>query len=935
MEKRAEKIDVTILLPTFNEADNVMPLIRALDAALDGVKYSTEILFVDDSSDDTPKRITKAMRLYPNVRMLHRPKAKRNGLAMAFVDGFQEAKGNYILCMDSDLQHPPEVAPELIRTIVSSKKDIVVASRYLPGGGADGLGTLYRKFASHVCRVLAWIFLPQTRKTTDPGSGFFIMQRDLVKDVSFGGLRGFKILIDVLSRTPWSQVDEVPYVFRKRENETSKATLEQGYQYILHLLHLRKQTIELVREERRQEREYLNRSLAKKKSPETMSGRLDLYDIPIITGIIAVGWLLVGYFTGYPFIYTGYEDWIYHAFRAQSLEQYGMPSWNHVWANGMNIWRLYQYLQHHLILGIASVTGLPITTVLIYLMVGVFVGLRIAVYASLRLLGVNRIFAAIAVLLSYTMVQEWGSMQDYSIYLSFAVLPLYVLLWIRSFDNLALASILTAITGAIWTVHPVLGFSLSILLGFFVLFSPIKNDSRKLFMLAVIYLVSATPFLAQYFTSGYLFTNPIFKSSIYLSLSLIPVSGGLSFLYWTVFVVSWLLLIIRSDRIAPWVKALFSFSSFYLLLISLGQNGFLPGFLSQFQFSRGLPIIGFTLVYSFAAIFSQTLGNIRSRSAMAMAVGFMAISISGAINTASGFYVPPVVNAIENPVAVYFKDRALPTGSVYYDNVSEASYFAPQGVRFATSYNEHAQPHPYSTRLRMLMRQSVAYTGVSENHIRTVENYAAVLGIEYLFLPTTSPLVSGLTEKENPYFERLEEIESVHLLDTVTVLRYVGPIRYAYVFDRRDIPEELFSGDILLPTLHASTYQRWDVPIGTMADLLRSDKGIPLPLSFVGPDGLDVDISSYRDLSGFEQPVLLIMQSFDDAWSIEGGESVGISPTPLRFMRIDLSEIPEERSSVSLRNSWPWWHWPAQSVGLVMVGATSAAYYFSRKRKVQ
>lgn len=932
MEKRAKKIDITIILPTFNEAENVMPLLRSLDAALDGLPYSYEVLFVDDSDDDTPKRITKAAKIHPNVRMLHREKEDRNGLAMAFVDGFQDAKGKYILCMDSDLQHPPEVVPKLIENIVLTKKDVVVASRYIPGGGADGLGTAYRKFASYVCRMLSWIFLPQTRKTTDPGSGFFIMQKDLVKGISFGGLRGFKILIDVLSRTPWSQVDEVPYVFRKRENETSKATLKQGYQYILHLLHLRKQTIELVHEERRQEREYMEKSSISG-AVVTVHGRLIPWDAAVLAGIVLVGWMLVGYFTKYPFINTGYEDWIYHAFRTQSIEQYGMPSWNHIWANGMNLWRLYQYLQHHLILGIASVTGLPITTVLIYLMIGVYIGLRVAVYLTLRLFGVNMVFAAVAVLLSYTMVQEWGSMQDYSIYLAFAIVPFYILFWVRSFENLMFVPILTAVTGAIWTVHPVLGFSLSIMLGFLVLFSSLQSDFRYLVMLGLIYLVSALPFLLQYATAGYIFTNPIFKSSIYLSSSVIPVSYGLSFLYWVLFVVTWMILIINANRVAQWAKALFSFASFYLLLVLLGQNGYLPAFLTQFQFSRALPVIGFTLAYCYAVIFFQSFGKLRSRFVLSVIFGFMALVIAEAVGTASGFYVPPVSERLENPVATFFRNRALPQGSVYYDNVSEASYFSPKGVRFATSYNEHAQPHPYSTRLRMIMRQSIAYTGVSDANIRSVEDYAEVLGIEYLFLPTTSPLIAGLTEKQDSRFEKLEEIESASLLDTVTVLRYTDPIRYGYVFDRKDIPNDLFSGDIVLPTLHASTYERWDDRIGDMAELIRSGKGVPAPVSFVGPDGLDIDLRPYREAGGLQEPILFVMQSYDDAWEVLGGEDVDISPTPLRLIRIDLAEIPEEQFRVQMKNSWPWWHWPSQTLGLVMIGATSAWYFARRSGK--
>lgn len=924
---------VTILLPTYNEANNIAPLLYALKKSLAGTNTEYEILIIDDSTDQTPQEIKKLSEIYPEMRYIHRSEESRTGLATAFVKGFGLANGKYILCMDSDLQHPPEVVPRLIEAIEASENDMIIATRYRTGGGADGLGSLYRKFASRVCRMLAWVFLPQTRKTTDPGSGFFIMQQDLIKDVSFGGLRGFKILIDILSRTPWSRVSEVPYVFRKRENEESKATLKQGYQFILHLFHLRKQTIELVYEEKRREKEYIKGNgyaipISIKRD------RLRWGDIFFVLGIALVGWFLIGYYTGFKFLYTGYEDWIYHAFRVQSLSLHGIPSWDHVWANGINHWRLYQYIQHFFVLGVVKLTGFSITTVFIYTLVSLYIGFRIAIYLSLRLLGVNYLFSLVFVLLSYTMVQEWGSMQDYSIYLSFFVVPFYIFFWIKSFFNPSLVYILTAITGALWTVHPVLGFSLSILLGFLVIFSGLKNSFKRLFFLAIIYFLSAVPFLVQYFTSGYIFTNPIFKSSIYLTTSLIPVSHGLSFLYWVFFVISWILLIIKSHRIALWVKVLFLYCSFYLLLIFLGQNSFIPDFLIQFQFSRALPIIGFILVYCFALIFFQSFGNIRGRSIVALFVGLAAVIVSNAIEVSSGFYVAPATNSIENPVALYFQDHELPRGSVYFDNVSEASYFAPQGIRYATSYNEHAQPHPYSTRLRMLLRQSIAYTGLSQKHIESIENYSTVLGIEYLFLPSSSPLVTSLTGKDNSFFNKVEELESIQLADSISVLKYTYPIHYAFVFEREDIPNELMYGDINLPTLHASSYEAWDTKIADMAGLLRQGKGFSLPLTFVDTDKLSLNLDTYQKSMDFQHPILLLNQSYDHSWKITNAEYIEIQPTPLRLMQIDISELGDNISILEFVNRWPDWHWPLQATGLAMIFLTVMHYFFLGRKKL-
>nr|MBP7060859.1 hypothetical protein [Candidatus Moranbacteria bacterium] len=697
-------------------------------------------------------------------------------------------------------------------------------------------------------------------------------------------------------------------------------------------MHLRKQTIALVRAERKRENE---------------STRRDEYSIPVVvkknalawsdlfmaTGIGFVGWAFIGYFTDFKYLYTGYEDWIYHAFRVQSLALNGMPSWDHVWSNGLNYWHLYQYLQHYFVFGVVKLTGLPITTVFIWTLVTLYIGLRLAIYFSLRLLGVNQIFAALFVLLSYTMAQEWGAMQDYSIYLSFVIVPLYLAFWIKTFSHPHLLYILTAVTGALWTFHPVLSFSLTLLLGFLVLFSSAKKNIGNLFLLAIIYLVSASPFLVQYFTAGYVFTNPIFKSSIFLKSALIPVAHGLSFLYWFFFVMTWILLIIKSHRISLWVKTLFFYCSFYLLLIYLGQGGFLPEYILQFQFSRALPVVGFALIYCFAMIFFQSFGNIRSRSILMLFIGLNAIIITSAIEVSSGFYVPPVTNRIDNAVATYFENRTLPLGSVYTDNVSEASYFAPQGIRYATSYNEHAQPHPYSTRLRMLMRQSIAYTGLSKNYVSNIENYATVLGIEYLFVPATSPLVGALTDKEGALFEKVENLESGQLADNVSVLRYTEPIHYAHIVERRDIPEELLTGDIKKPTLHVSSFEPWDERIAVMANFLREARNVTVPVLFIDTDRLSLDLSEFQNRDSFESPVLLLNQSYDRRWAVTN-TALTVETTPLRLIQMDITNLSSDITTINLKNSWPNWHWPMQTVGVIMVVLTTlASFIFARVKK--
>lgn len=914
---------ITILLPTYNEANNVPPLLRALSLALREAKQDDyEILFVDDSSDKTPKVIQEMSKLYPAVRLIHRPKARRTGLATAFVEGFKSAEGEYILCMDSDLQHPPEVVPRLIEAIENSDSDIIVATRYLPGGGADGLGTLYRKLVSKWSRLASWLILPVTRKTTDPGSGFFVVTKELVDSIPFDGLRGFKILIDILARAPMARVSEVPYIFRKRENEESKATFKQGIEFLRHIMYLR------------YDEDIYNPKMAAKKEEqkEGKPFRLSswLADLSALSLIVGIGWFVVGYFTNYEYLLSSYEDWIYHAFRVQTLANDGITSWNHEWGTGMNIWRLYQYGQHHLVLWATALTGVAIPKMLIYFGVGIYIGIRVMLYGILRAFGVTPLFALLGVTTSYTFVQEWIAMQDFSIYVAFACVPLYIYLWVKTFGDLRMIYLLTAVTGCLWSLHPIMGFSMSILLGFLVLFSPIKGDLKKLFLMACVYLLGATPFLSQYFTAGYFFTNPLFKSPIYLSYSVLPIYGGLSLVYWVLFGTSWTLLIFQSHKISPWVKVLLAYSSFYLVLIALGKNYLLPEFLVQFQFSRGVSAIAIILAFCFAVIFYQTMRSIRSSFLLSIVVVLIAINVVQAVDIGSGYYVAPPGNKIDNPVAKFFEENEIPTGSVYYDNVSEASYFTKPGVRFVTSYNEHLQPHPYSTRLNILIKNSTIFTGISESHLKSLEDYATVLGIEYYFLPGKSPFVKGLTEKESSAFSKVVEVQSETLSDSVAVLKSKIPIAYGYIGERDDIPEDLLSGKLENPTLYVATYQPWDEAISRMAAVIRSGALVPLPLSFRDTDRLMLEVNE-ETLNRYSEPVILINQSYDQNWRVENVAGVTITPSELRLMVLAVPKDTSIEGGLSLKNSWPKWHWPAQSVGVVTIALMVLIYWARRK----
>jgi glycosyltransferase involved in cell wall biosynthesis len=227
---------VTVVVPTRNEAGNVEVLAERLEQVLPS---DAEILFVDDSNDDTPAAIERARRrLDIPVRLIHRPPEERQGgLSGAVVAGIDDSRATWICVMDADLQHPPELLPELLARAERGDVDLVVASRYVASGSSNFAAL--RGLASKVSTVGARVLFPRRlRSVTDPMSGFFLVRRRAVDTASLQP-RGFKILLEILARTARLRVTEVPFSFGERHAGESKASLSEGMAYLGQLAALR------------------------------------------------------------------------------------------------------------------------------------------------------------------------------------------------------------------------------------------------------------------------------------------------------------------------------------------------------------------------------------------------------------------------------------------------------------------------------------------------------------------------------------------------------------------------------------------------------------------------------------------------------------------------------------------------------------------------
>lgn len=220
---------ISIICPTFNESENIPPLLARLDDAMAQITADYEVVIVDDDSPDGTYEVARELADEYPVTVVRRTEVQ--GLASAVVRGIHEAAGDRLVVTDADLQHPPTLIPKLISKLADA--DIVVGSR-LAEGGSFGDFSILRRGMTICANLLAHICLSDARRVQDVQSGFFAMKRSVVADSALSPT-GYKILLEILVVGDYDEVTEVGYKFRERSAGDSSIGLDTIIDYIYHL----------------------------------------------------------------------------------------------------------------------------------------------------------------------------------------------------------------------------------------------------------------------------------------------------------------------------------------------------------------------------------------------------------------------------------------------------------------------------------------------------------------------------------------------------------------------------------------------------------------------------------------------------------------------------------------------------------------------------
>ncbi|MCH7519394.1 MAG: polyprenol monophosphomannose synthase [Candidatus Dadabacteria bacterium] len=221
-------MDITLVIPTYNEADNIPILVEKVFKIFSDEKLDGHIIIVDDDSPDQTWKVAENLKdKFPNLEVLRRQ--DKRGLSSAVLDGFALANTEIVGVIDADLSHPPEKIPELVLPIIKGEADFTLGSRNIDQGGTENW-PFRRKISSKIA-TLAVLGLT---KVKDPMSGFFFLKREVIKNVELSP-KGFKIGLEILVRGNCKNVIEVPIVFRDREYGESKLSSNVIVDYLLHV----------------------------------------------------------------------------------------------------------------------------------------------------------------------------------------------------------------------------------------------------------------------------------------------------------------------------------------------------------------------------------------------------------------------------------------------------------------------------------------------------------------------------------------------------------------------------------------------------------------------------------------------------------------------------------------------------------------------------
>lgn len=624
-----------------------------------------------------------------------------------------------------------------------------------------------------------------------------------------------------------------------------------------------------------------------------------LWDLLFFGILVIFSLFLISFYFGASTLDTHYPDWMVHAFRIKELKEHGLASWTHTWANGISLWRSYQFIPHYLTVLLVNSLHVSITRAMVIMTILCFIFLRISIYVVLRLLHFPPITAFVCSLLSFDIAQYWSGVSDYSLMVGFTFMPIIIFLWVKYFQG-KLQNLYPYIAGIAFYIHPLLGMSGIILWIIGVIFSERRIMSWSILAQFLIFMIASSLFwFPLIFKTSYSYTNPVFGEKFWITNIVSPYKYyGLSIFIIIAIGMCSLRVFMPIEKTYRWTKVLYVYVLGYFILTVITLSIQLPGFIAGLQYVRGITLFGIAALFVFASVVEK-LRLIRSTAIKGICLFFLSLVMVEGMWFASDSSPAGARDFLE-PVTAYqqkFKDRDLSDGRIWSSEIGESSFYAPFDIRLPYSYMGHLEQNQVAPRLSSLVLYQPYVDKVPLSNINRINDYFKLAGVKYIFFNESSPFTTSILNTNKQIYKDLGMIKSdkkiYHAFQTPWQTLDAVAIDPRYEKDIAAFPQAIQLSEI-------NDQITLDEKVKKLTTVLSKPENIPLRIEYPKNDTLQIVIP--RDVHANS---IYVNETYDTGWhGYFDKERIALSPAGPNFMQLKIPQMHKE-GTIILTHQWP------------------------------
>lgn len=623
-----------------------------------------------------------------------------------------------------------------------------------------------------------------------------------------------------------------------------------------------------------------------------------LLDCLFIAILLALSTGLLWSYIGANALNTGYEDWMVHAFRVKSLQEFGFTSWTHIWSNGISLWKAYQFVPHYVTLFVSTVFSLEVTRAMVVVIMGQFIALRLIMYAVLRLLKFHPITAFVCAVLSFDIAHYWGAVGDYSLLFGVTLFPFILYLWAK-FTEGKLQYIFPYIAGLTFYVHPLLGFTTLALWATTTIFSEKSVLSFSVLTQFVIALISSSLFWLPLVTrDSYMYSSPTFANKEFLQLLLSSYKYyGLSLFVLGAFVISVITSLMPLHNSYKWARILTLFVSAFLLLIIVGTAVDLPRFIAQFQFTRGATFVGIGILFAFAPVIERLMRmRMELVRGLVLFIGFLSLVESVWLTS---IYAPYPRKEIKEPISSLLErqDIDLKGARIWSPTIGDTSYSVSSDLKMPYSYMAQLDPNQIPQRLTQLILYQPYLDRVPELNLKRLDNYFRITGTKYILLEEQSSLARSFSENKQFNYSVIAQVAGE--ARSYVVFETPWQVRNAVLVDKK-YEKTLAHFPFELEVNNVNDQIALDGYVNNLSTVLYREENKKLPVVYPNQEKIDIAIPANRTTD-----LVFINESYDSNWSAYlNGRRQDVRSSGPNFMVVQLDDTTSA-GTLTLKHTWP------------------------------